>query len=141
MNNVIISGNLVRDVELRTAPSGMSIARMTVAVQRKFKDKQTGKYESDFINCLAFDKRAETIAKFFSKGSKVLFQGTWQTGSYDNKDGIKVYTNELLVENFDFIGGNNNNNNADSNNLNTNNKEGYDSDFGTPDYSDDSMPF
>ena len=139
MNNVIISGNLVRDVDLRTAPSGMSIARMTVAVQRKFKDKQTGKYESDFINCLAFDKRAETIAKFFSKGSKVLFQGTWQTGSYDNKDGIKVYTNELLVENFDFIGGNNSNNTGVGN-PDTSNSSVTDTDWGVP-VDDGDMPF
>ena len=139
MNNVIISGNLVRDVDLRTAASGMAIARMTVAVQRKFKDKQTGKYESDFINCLAFDKRAETIAKFFSKGSKVLFQGTWQTGSYDNKDGIKIYTNELLVENFDFIGGNNSNNTGVGN-PDTSNSSVTDTDWGVP-VDDGDMPF
>ena len=139
MNNVIISGNLVRDVDLRTAPSGMAIARMTVAVQRKFKDKQTGKYESDFINCLAFDKRAETIAKFFSKGSKVLFQGTWQTGSYDNKDGIKIYTNELLVENFDFIGGNNSNNTGVGN-PDTSNSSVTDTDWEVP-VDDGDMPF
>ena len=139
MNNVIISGNLVRDVDLRTAPSGMAIAKMTVAVQRKFKDKQTGKYESDFINCLAFDKRAETIAKFFSKGSKVLFQGTWQTGSYDNKDGIKIYTNELLVENFDFIGGNNSNNTGVGN-PDTSNSSVTDTDWGVP-VDDGDMPF
>lgn len=139
MNNVIISGNLVRDVDLRIAPSGMAIAKMTVAVQRKFKDKQTGKYESDFINCLAFDKRAETIAKFFSKGSKVLFQGTWQTGSYDNKDGIKIYTNELLVENFDFIGGNNSNNTGVGN-PDTSNSSVTDTDWGVP-VDDGDMPF
>ena len=102
MNNVIISGNLVRDVDLRTAPSGMSIARMTVAVQRKFKDKQTGKYESDFINCLAFDKRAETLSKFVKKGQEVALEGNWRTGSYE-KDGVKVYTNEMFISNLLYL--------------------------------------
>ena len=139
MNNCVISGRLTKDVDLKYAGgTGLAIARCTVAVQRKFKDKKTGKYESDFINCLAFDKRAEIIAQHFFKGDQVLFSGSWQTGNYQKDDGTKVYTNELLIENFDFIG-NKKDNAAPSQPVN-NGGTAYDDDLGEP-IDDGYMPF
>lgn len=139
MNNCVISGRLTKDVDLKYAGgTGLAIARCTVAVQRKFKDKKTGKYESDFIHCLAFDKRAETIAQHFFKGDQVLFSGSWQTGSYQKDDGTKVYTNELLIEGFDFIG--NKNSNSASNQPVNNGGTAYDDDLGEP-IDDGDLPF
>ena len=139
MNNCVISGRLTNDVDLKYASgTGLAIARCTVAAQRKYKDKKTGKYESDFINCLAFDKRAEIIAQHFFKGDQVLFSGSWQTGSYPKDDGTKVYTNELLIENFDFIG-NKKDNAAPSQPVN-NGGMTFDDDLGEP-IDDGDMPF
>lgn len=99
MNKVILTnGRLVRDVELKTV-GDLPIAKFTVAMDRQFdKDK------SDFINCVAFGKRAETIEKFFGKGSLINIEGKIQTGSYE-KDGRKVYTFEVAVDNFEFLKG------------------------------------
>lgn len=99
MNKVILTNaRLVRDVELKSAGE-LQIAKFTVAMDRQFdKDK------SDFINCVAFGKRAETIEKFFSKGSLINIEGKIQTGSYE-KDGRKIYTFDVAVDNFEFLKG------------------------------------
>lgn len=100
MNKVILTNaRLVRDVELKSAGE-LQIAKFTVVMDRQFdKDK------SDFINCVAFGKRAETIEKFFSKGSLINLEGKIQTGSYE-KDGKKIYTFDVAVDNFEFLKGN-----------------------------------
>lgn len=96
MNKVILTnGRLVRDVELKGS-NELQIARFTVAVNRQFK-----KDEADFISCVAFGKRAETIAKFFEKGSPINIEGRLQTGSYE-KDGVKHFTTDVIVDNFEF---------------------------------------
>lgn len=121
MNQVCLVGRLIKDPELRfAAGSGTGITRFTVAVNRKFKDKKTGKYEADFITCLSFGKQAETIAQYLRKGSQVSISGHIQTGSYDAQDGSKRYTTDVLVESFGFVGeargaGHNNNTNNNSN--------------------------
>lgn len=138
MNSVNLVGRLSKDPELRfAAGSGNAIARFTVVVNRKFKDKKTGKYEADFINCLSFGKQAETIAQYFQKGSSISLTGHIQTGSYEAQDGSKRYTTDVLVESFEFVGNKNNNN---QNNSNTNfNDNSFDGDM-TP-ISNDDMPF
>ena len=78
----------------------MAVARFTLAVDRRF--KQEGQPTADFINCLSFGKRAEFLEKYCKKGTKLVVEGSWQTGSYTNKDGQKVYTNECLIENCEF---------------------------------------
>lgn len=98
MNKVILIGRTVKDIEVEN-----NVAKFSLAVKRDFKNKE-GKYESDFINCVAFDKRAETLSKFVKKGQGVALEGSWRTGSYE-KDGVKKYTNEMYVTNFNFIGG------------------------------------
>ena len=100
MNKVILSNTrLVRDVDVKVS-NGLVIAKFTVACNRTF-----NKEKSDFINCVAFGKRAETIAQYFTKGSSINLEGRIQTGFYE-KEGQKIYTFEVVVENFEFPQGN-----------------------------------
>ena len=102
MNKVILIGRLTKDPELRfAAGSGMAIGRFTVAVNRQFK-----KDETDFINCVAFGKTAETISQYLTKGRQIAVTGSIRTGSYDAQDGTKRYTTDVAVESFEFIGNN-----------------------------------
>ena len=110
MNKVVIVGRLVRDPELRfAAGSGNAVSKFTIAVNRQFK-----KDETDFISCLAFGKTAEIIAQYFTKGKKIAVSGSIRTGSYE-KDGVKHYTTDVVVESFDFIGSKDNNGYSPSN--------------------------
>ena len=95
-------GRLVKDPEVRVSQDGKtSICKFTLACNRRF--KKEGQPDADFISCIAFGKVAEFIEKYFSKGMKMFVeQGSWQTGSFTDKDGNKVYTNTLLVESVDF---------------------------------------
>lgn len=104
MNKVIQIGRLARDPELRVTQGEqpMAIARYTLAVDRKFKregDEQT----ADFISCVAFGKNAEFAEKYLHKGKKIAIVGRLQTGNYTNKDGVKVYTTEVVVEEHEFV--------------------------------------
>ena len=103
MNKVVLMGRLTKDPEVRYSQgnSSMAIARYTLAVDRRFKregDEQT----ADFIGCVAFGKSAEFAEKYFHKGIKIAITGRIQTGSYTNKDGVKVYTTEVVVEDQEF---------------------------------------
>lgn len=104
MNKAHIMGRITRDIEVKytSAAEPMAVAKFSVAVNRKF--KKDGQPEVDFINCVAFGKLAENISKFFSKGKMIQITGRIQTGSYENKDGVKVYTTDLLAEEFNFTG-------------------------------------
>lgn len=98
MNKTILIGNLTRDIDLRfAAGSGMAVGKFTVAVPRMKKG------ETDFINCIAFGKTAETISQYFFKGSKIALEGHIQTGSFDKEDGTKVYTTDVIVDRFEFV--------------------------------------
>lgn len=101
MNSVALVGRLVRDVDVR-ANGDSNIARFTLAVDRKFKNKD-GNYDADFISCVAFGKTAEFIGQYFTKGMKIGVTGRIQTGSYTNKDGQKVYTTDVFVEGAEFV--------------------------------------
>lgn len=105
MNNVVLIGNLCRENEIRysTGQNATAILRNTIAVQRKFKNKETGQYDSDFIGIQAFGTNAEFINKYFAKGSKIAITGEIRTGSYTNKDGVKVYTTDVVVNNAEFV--------------------------------------
>lgn len=103
MNKVILMGRLTRDPEVRYSQGEQStaVARYTLAVDRRFKregDAQT----ADFIGCVAFGNKAEFAEKYFRKGTKVAIVGRIQTGSYTNKDGQKVYTTDVVVEENEF---------------------------------------
>lgn len=105
MNTVSLVGRLTREPELRFAPTtGKAVVRLSLAVNRPGKDKGT-----DFINCIAFGKTAETIATYIPKGRQVAITGTIRTGSYE-KDGQKYYTTDIWVSGFTFVGNSNNDN-------------------------------
>jgi single-strand DNA-binding protein len=113
MNSVKLSGRLVRDPEVRYTQSAnpMAVAKFTLAVDRKI--KKDGEQSADFINCTAFGKTAEIIEKHVRKGVKLIVEGRWQTGSYTNKDGAKVYTNDCAVESIEFCESKNSQQNGD----------------------------
>jgi single-strand DNA-binding protein len=118
MNNVQIIGRLVRDNSLRYSPSGVAVLNNTVAVNRRFK-----KDEADFINILAFKQGAELIANHFNKGDEIAITGHIQTGDYE-KDGRKVYTTEVVVDQITFTNGKKNNNQSTNQSSNQNNNQG-----------------
>ena len=102
MNKVILVGRLTRDPEVRytQGENQTAIARYTLAVDRRF--KRDGEPTADFINCVVFGKSAEFAEKYFRQGLRVAISGRITTGSYTNKDGIKVYTTEVIVEEQEF---------------------------------------
>ena len=116
MNKVILMGRLVRDPEVRytQAENPMAVSRYTLAIDRRGIKKKEGdqKPKTDFINCIAFGKSGEFAEKYFRQGMRVLVSGRIQTDSYVNKDGNKVYTTDVIVEEQEF---------ADSKNQNTEN--------------------
>lgn len=114
MNKVMLTGRLVRDPELK-AHGENKVTKFSLAVTRQFK-----RDEADFINCVAFGKNAENIAKYCSKGNPLAVVGNIRTGSYE-KDGTKIYTTDVIIESFEFVGGKNDNNSTNSNNENLDN--------------------
>ena len=101
MNKVILTGRFTRDPEIKYTNDGTSIARFSIAVNRRFL-KEGSDQKADFLNCIAFGKSAEFIEKYFSKGMKADLSGRIQTGSYTNKDGQTVYTTEVVAEDQEF---------------------------------------
>ena len=99
MNKVILMGRLTRDPEVRYSQgeSATAIARYTLAVDRRF-NRNNDENSADFIGCVAFGRSAEFAEKYLRKGTKVVVTGRIQTGSYTNKDGVKVYTTDVVVE-------------------------------------------
>ena len=137
MNKVIIIGRFTRDPEIKysTGENATATARFSLAVNRRFKNKE-GNYDADFINCVAFGKTAEFIEKYFTKGMAIGITGRIQTGSYTNKEGQKVYTTDVVVEETEFV---ESKNKGTSDNV-PNNNANSDSDFEET-VSDDEMPF
>jgi single-strand binding protein len=103
MNNIVLIGRITKDPELKYTNNGKGNTRFTLAVQRN-------KDETDFINCVAWEKTAENIAEYFKKGSQIAVQGAIRTGNYE-KDGRTIYTTDVWVYKFDFIGNSNSSNN------------------------------
>lgn len=141
MNKVILMGRLTKDPEIRYSQgdNSMAIARYTLAADRRFKrsgDEQT----ADFINCVAFGKTAEFAEKYLNKGTKIVLVGRIQTGSYTNKDGQRVYTTEVVVEEIEFA---ESKNNSVSNDTRTSNSTATaNNDFmNIPDGIDEELPF
>ena len=105
MNRVILMGRLTRDPEVRYSQGerSMAIARYTLAVDRRGRRSQEGSEQTaDFIPCVAFDRAGEFAEKYFRQGMRVLISGRIQTGSYTNRDGQKVYTTEVIIEDQEF---------------------------------------
>ena len=102
MNKVILMGRLTRDPEVRysAGENALAVARYTLAVDRRF--RRDGEASADFIGCVAFGRAAEFAEKYFRQGLKVVVTGRIQTGSYTNRDGQKVYTTDVVVEDQEF---------------------------------------
>ena len=102
MNKVVLVGRIVRDPEIRYSQgvNSTAVARYTIAVDRRF--KRDGEPTADFINCVTFGKSAEFVEKYFRKGLRISISGRITTNSYTNKDGVKVYTTEVTVEEQEF---------------------------------------
>ena len=118
MNKVILMGRLTRDPEVRysAGENALAIARYTLAVDRRF--RRDGEATADFISCVAFGRSAEFAEKYFHQGLKVVVTGRIQTGSYTNREGNKVYTTDVVVEEQEFAESKNNaagNNNVQDN--------------------------
>ena len=102
MNKVFLVGRLTRDPELRYGANNNAVMRTAIAVDRNFTN-QNGEREADFINITAFGNRAETMKKYLTKGSQIAVSGRIQTGSYDDKDGKRVYTTDVIIDEFQFL--------------------------------------
>ena len=100
MNKVFLSGNLTRDPEVRYTQTGMAYARLGIAINRRYKEKET----VDFFNLVAWNKTAEFCGRYMTKGTRVLVEGNLRTNSYENKDGVKVNTVEIWIDNIEFAG-------------------------------------
>ena len=140
MNKVVLMGRLTRDPEVRYTQGDkpMAIARYTLAVDRRF--KREGDQSADFIPCVVFGKGGEFVEKYCKKGTKLAVSGRIQTGSYTNRDGQKVYTTEIVVEEQEFA----ESKAAQSGQQNTQpakEDEGMDGFMNIPEGIDESLPF
>ena len=104
MNRVILMGRLTRDPEVRytQGDESMAVARYTLAVDRRGKGNSNGEQSADFINIVAFNKAGEFAEKYFRQGMRVLVSGRLQTGSYTNREGRRIYTTDIIVDEQEF---------------------------------------
>lgn len=106
MNHIVLIGRLTADPELRQSQSGVSNVRFTVAIDRQYKDKQTGERQSDFISCVAFRQTAEFISRYFSKGKMIALEGSLRNNNYQDKkyQDVMHYSYDVFVEQAEFCG-------------------------------------
>lgn len=102
INRVVLVGRLTKDVELKYTPSGIPMARFTIAVNRTF-NNQEGEREADFVGCVAWRKQAENLANFMKKGNLIGVDGRIQTGSFEGQDGKRVYTTDVVADSVQFL--------------------------------------
>ena len=143
MNKVILMGRLTRDPEVKYTQTqkgeSLAIARYTLAVDRGNRNQEQ---TADFISCVAMGKLGENAEKYFKQGTKLVVEGHWQTGSYTNKEGTKVYTNDCFIEKQEFCESKNTNANVGgSTGGSTNNEDTSDGFMNIPDGIEDELPF
>jgi single-strand DNA-binding protein len=152
MNRACLVGRLTRDPELRYTGSNIPVATFTVAINRRFANKQSGEREADFINIVVWQKQAENVKNYLSQGSLVSIEGRIQTRSYDAQDGTKRYVTEVVAETVQFLETKAQSHNRGQNNNDfdfkqeepktTNVEEDPFADFGSNiEISDDDLPF
>ena len=153
MNKIILMGRLTRDPETRYSQgeNSTAIARYTLAVDRRFRRNNDGEQTADFIGCVAFGRQAEFAEKYLRQGTKIAITGRIQTGSYTNREGQKVYTTDVVVEEQEFAesknaGGNNGGYSAPQHNnpapsANTSDLGSADGFMNIPDGIDEELPF
>ena len=141
MNKVVLMGRLTRDPEVRyvSGENATAIARYTLAVDRRF--KRDGEQSADFINCVVFGKGAEFAEKYLKQGTKIAAVGRIQTGSYTNKDGQKVYTTDVVVEEQEFAESKNSSGGESSSEKKSAIKTDSDGFMHIPDGAEDELPF
>ena len=141
MNKVVLMGRLTRDPEVRytQGDNPMAIARYTLAVDRRF--KREGETTADFISCVTFGKLAEFAEKYFQQGLKVIISGRIQTGSYTNKEGRKVYTTDVVIEEQDFAESKGAAKESNQGNASAAGQEDADGFMNIPDGIDEELPF
>lgn len=137
MNKCSLVGRLCQDPDTRytTGENATCIARFTIAVNRRSKNSE-GSYDADFIRCVAFGKNGEFIEKYFKKGMAIGLTGRIQTGSYTNKDGQKIYTTDVVVEEAEFVESKNSTNDG-----NSGKKQSEDDFMNIPDDIEEGLPF
>lgn len=103
LNKVLLYGNLTKDPEMKAIPSGIQVANLNMATNRTWKDKDGRKQEAvEYHNVVVFGKQAELIGQYMKKGNPLYIEGRLQTRSWDDKEGVKKYRTEIIVENFQF---------------------------------------
>lgn len=145
INQTILVGRLVREVELRYTPNNQAVATFTLAVNRPFKN-QNGEREADFINCVIWRQQAENLANWAKKGALIGITGRIQTRNYENQQGQRVYVTEVVAESFQLLEFNNQSNHNQNQGQPRHNQQ---PDFGRNeqmnanpmDISDDDLPF
>lgn len=138
LNNNNYIGNICTDIKLHGENN--NVAKFMIAVRRNFKNKQTDKYESDFIPVIAFGKTAEIIANNFEKGKQIGITGRYQSGSYENNEGKKIYTHDIVVNDITFVGSKNSGtNNQQSSNISSGQNNPFDN--GDLSNMEDQLPF
>ena len=144
MNKAILCGRLTKDPDVRYSQGAepTAIARYTLAVDRRGRGTKEGEQTADFISCVAFGKAGEFAEKYLRKGTKMIVTGRIQTGSYTNKEGVKVYTTDVVVEDQEFAESKNNSQNgtgnAQSAPANASEDDGF---MDIPDGIDEELPF
>lgn len=133
MNHVSLIGRLTKDLELRKVPSGTSVTRFVLAVNRRIKNE--GQPEADFITCTAWGKTADTMYEYLGKGSQIGVEGRIQTGKYEDGSGKTIYTTEVVIEHFDFIGS------KSKDNSNSNNAYQNQTQYESTEIESDDLPF
>ena len=142
INKAIIMGNLTRDPEIKSLPSGLKVASLALATNRSYKDQDGNKKESvEYHNAVAFGRLAEVIGQYAKKGSSLYIEGRIQTRSWDGNDGQKRYRTEIVVENFQFgpAKGGNTGNGAGPSTQNADNQDNSDDGFDTIEYPDEDV--
>lgn len=139
MNRVILMGRLTRDPEVRYSQgeNATAVAKYTLAVDRR-QARSNDEQAADFINCVAFGRAGEFAEKYLRKGTKIAITGRIQTGSYTNKDGVKVYTTDVVVEDHEFCESKQNNNPAPAPERRASAADGF---MNIPDGLEDELPF
>lgn len=149
INNVVLTGRLVNDVDLKYTEQGNAVGSFRLAINRNYTN-QSGEREADFITCVIWRKKSETLAQYTSKGSLIGVVGRIQTRSYENQSGQRVYVTEVLVEDFSLLESRNERSNENQNNTKSDDStpETPAHDYGIKDYesstvdlSDDDLPF
>ena len=132
MNKVILKGRLTKDPEIRyTQTTNKMVASFSIAVNDKY-----NKEDTDFINCIAWNKTAEFLSKYFNKGKEILITGRIKTRNYENNEGKKIYVTEVIADEVEFIGPNTNKDNMVQDTVEDNNNYEYTTVIG-----DDELPF